>query len=102
MRTAAELAAMLAEATGKPWELPAHVFQRLHALVANEMVRYIDGDVSPSGRAYTGTIVAFTDTRVLRADLKEAGRPDPNRRAVASVAVTSWARASLTCIALEP
>lgn len=51
MRTAAELAAMLAEATGKPWELPAHVFQRLHALVANEMVRYIDGDVSPAGRA---------------------------------------------------
>ncbi len=48
---------------------PPHLVWRLVALLGDETLRHIDSDLSPttSPRLCSGSVVAFTDSRVIRA-----------------------------------
>lgn len=91
----------LPEVMGKPWSLPPHVFHRLQALLLDEEVVYLDGEVDSADRAFSGRIVALTSARVVVAELRAAAQLDPNNKSTFSVDVATWARRDLRSLSVE-
>jgi hypothetical protein len=91
------------DALGLPWNVPPHVAWRLVAMLGDEPVAYIDAEVSGGRRAYTGTVVMFTETRVVIARMADAPeQPEPSQPATFSTTVATWRRSLLQVLDMAP
>jgi hypothetical protein len=86
-------ASEIAELLRSRYGLPSHVLYRLSALVADEPLLYVDSSLDPSGSngTWSGEVVVFTPTRLIRAALTEAPQYADGDEA-ATVSVTAHQR----------
>jgi hypothetical protein len=83
---------------------PAHLVWRIVALLGDEALRHIDSDLSPtsSPRLCSGSVVAFTDSRVIRASLTDAPVQLLDDGATFTTHVETWSRAGLQRLQMFP
>lgn len=84
---------------------PPHLVWRLVALLGDETLRHIDSDLSPttSPRLCSGSVVAFTDSRVVCATVLDGPvQHRPQDGETFSVRVETWSRAALRRLEMAP
>jgi hypothetical protein len=89
---------------GSPWDIPPHQVWRLAAAVGEEAVQHVDSDVAQvAHRTYAGTVLLFTDTRIVRASMANGpGQPQPHDARTYSVTLSTWRRADLQTLDFLP
>jgi hypothetical protein len=81
---------------------PDHVLVRAALIVGDEDLAYVDDDVSrtPDSAGWSGDIVIFTPTRVVRLTLSHATGDADEQVSASSAQASSWRRADLRAVAL--
>jgi hypothetical protein len=81
---------------------PDHVLVRAALLVGEEEIVYVDDNLSRSldSVGWSGDVLIFTSSRVIRLTLSEATDDSTDREHSSSAEATSWARASLGGVTL--
>lgn len=89
---------------GIPWNFPPHLVWRLSAAVGDEDLQHVESDLAQtSHRIFSGTVMLFTETRVIRAVMTDG--PDEPREQQAptySVQLATWSRATLRTLEFQP
>lgn len=96
-----DLVVELSEALN-PYSIPPHVMKRVNALLMDEDVVYVDGEiVSGEERSLNGKALFFTAKTVLLANWQQAFFSENLSQSSASAEVRAWSRSGLNSLSVE-
>ncbi len=105
LRSAYKTVRALTQQAGAPFEIPPHLIWRVAAATVGEIVEHVDCDVAPtsSPRHYSGSIVAFTENRVIHATMSD-GPSEPRRDEAPTYSghLHVWRRSDLRSLEIAP